>query len=138
MPTYGYRCECGSEFDRYLRFENYDAPQYCRCGRQAMRQIFAPLMVSVAPNICYDSPIDGRPITSVSQRMEDLARHNCKPYDPGMKTDYENRLKREDAELDSKVDAHVDREFATMPAPKRERLVNEIAAGADATIVRSA
>lgn len=136
MPTYGYRCQCGSSFDRYLRFENYDQPQTCECGQVAQRQIFAPMMVAVSPNICYDSPIDGRTITSVSQRMDDLARNNCRPYDPEMKTDYENRLKREDAELDRKVDEVVDREVSTMPAVKREKLFNEVAAGASAEIVR--
>ena len=136
MPIYGYCCECGEKFDRYLRYENYDAPQYCRCGREATRQIFAPLMVVVAPNICYDSPIDGRPITSLRDREEDLARNNCKPYDPGMKQDYEERVKREDEALDRAVEETVDREIALMPSTKRERLVNELASGMTAEVIR--
>lgn len=30
----------------------------------------------------YASPIDGRMITSRSERREDLARNNCVPYEP--------------------------------------------------------
>lgn len=139
MPIYLFKCsDCTLPTELYLRFEDYDDPQVCLCGGGLVRQICAPMMVSVSPNICYDSPIDGRPITSVSARTEDLARNNCQPYDPEMKTDYANRLKREDAELDRSVDEVVDREIATMPAVKRERLVNEIASGVNADIVRRA
>lgn len=138
MPIYGYACQCGEEFDRYLRYESYDNPQFCRCGRQAVRQIFAPIMVSVSPNICYDSPITGKPITSLREREEDLARNNCRPYDPGMKQDYEQRLKREDEALDRSVDEVVEKEVALMPARKREHLFNELASGVDAEVVRRA
>lgn len=93
-------------------------------------------MVTVSPNICYDSPVDGKPITSLRQREEDLARNNCRPYDPGMKVDYEERLKREDMQLDKQVDETVDREISLMPSHKREKLVNELAAGVDAEVVR--
>lgn len=33
----------------------------------------------------YNSPIDGRPITSRSHRREDLRRNGCVEYDPSMK-----------------------------------------------------
>ena len=37
-------------------------------------RFFHAPMVFVQPDICYDSPIDGRPITNLQARKEDLAR----------------------------------------------------------------
>ncbi len=42
-----------------------------------------PVMPMVRSDIQpYKSPIDGRMITSASQRRDDLARNNCVPYEP--------------------------------------------------------
>ena len=46
-------------------------------------QVTTPMIVSDIPE--YRSPIDGRPITSRSQRREDLKRNGCVEYEPSMK-----------------------------------------------------
>ena len=99
------------------------------------RVIYAP-MVFVARDICYDSPVDGRPITSKAARADDLARSNCIEYDPGMKQDRERRIAESDAKLDSSVERHVEEAFFKMPSAKREKLANELVAGATAEPVR--
>jgi hypothetical protein len=44
-----------------------------------------PSVVHVVSDIPdYRSPIDGRPITSRSQRREDLKRNNCVEYEPSL------------------------------------------------------
>jgi hypothetical protein len=45
--------------------------------------VVMPMILSDIPE--YQSPIDGRPITSRSHRREDLKRNNCVPYEPSMK-----------------------------------------------------
>jgi hypothetical protein len=46
-----------------------------------------------------------------------------------MRTDYERRLRESEAQLGKKVEATIEREFATMPSVKREKLAAEIQGG---------
>lgn len=41
-----------------------------------------PMVISDIPE--YRSPIDGRPITSRSERRDDLKRNNCVEYEPSL------------------------------------------------------
>lgn len=135
MPTYLYKCQCGKQFDRYLSVANYDTPQTCECGFEARRVICAPMMVSVK-EIRYESPIDGKPVTSKQARQEDLARSGCIEYDPEMKTDYNRRIEREEKELENKMEQSVNAAIAQMPTKKRESLVTELQNGADIDTLR--
>lgn len=99
------------------------------------RIIYAP-MVFVQKDICYDSPIDGRAITSRAARADDLARANCIEYDPGMKQDRERRIAESERALDASVERHVEESFHKMPSAKREKLANELVAGATAETLR--
>lgn len=93
-------------------------------------------MAFVSQDIHYESPIDGRPITSMAARMDDLARSGCRPYDPEMKTDYLRRQKESDASLEKDMLETVDREIAIMPARKREKLEAEMHGGIDVETAR--
>lgn len=130
MPTYVYQCRCGRRDERVLPVSRHAEPQACECGR-IMDKVIVPAMVFVQPNICYDSPIDGRPITSMKARMDDLARADCVPYDPEIKKDYARRLKDGEQSLERAVDDTIEREIQHMPARKRERLVAELQHGMD-------
>lgn len=99
------------------------------------RILCAP-MIFVRPDVFYDSPIDGRPITSRSARADDMARNGCIEYDPEMRKDNERRAAESERVLDRSVDAFVEEQVEKMPGAKRERLANELAAGTDAEIVR--
>lgn len=46
------------------------------------RPISMPMIISDIPE--YTSPIDGRMITSRSQRRDDLKRNNCVEYEPSL------------------------------------------------------
>jgi hypothetical protein len=84
------------------------------------------LLVRAAQDVCYDSPIDGRPITSWDARQEDLKRSNCRPYDPEMKTDAARFRKEQDAALDQSIDAHVEQAIEKMPTAQRGKLYSEL------------
>ncbi len=88
--------------------------------------ITAPLLVKVACDVRYDSPINGRPITSHAQRIEDMKRHDCIEYDPGMKQDAQRRMDESDASLDASIERHVEKEIAKMPTKQRGKLVSEL------------
>lgn len=132
-----------SDKDKYLVFHGYTLGT--TEAEEAWRQKclmdeghhFLPLpMAFVQRDVCYDSPIDGRPITNRQARIEDMKRANCVEYDPGMKQDHERRIRESDAALDKRVDQHVDREVALMPTRQREKLAAELKHGAVADIVR--
>lgn len=135
MPMYSYRCECGTKFDRYLAVADYRQPQTCECGRTAERVICAPFVQAEIPS--YQSPIDGRTISSRSQRREDLARSGCVEYEPSMKEAAERRKVSEDAALDKKVDQIVEQEIYAMPTKKREKLAAELDGGMDVQVTRA-
>lgn len=124
MPVYQLKCENGHIFDRFLKLANYNDPQICECGSPAKRQITAPMIAPMFED--YQSPIDGRPITSKRKRLDDMARSNCIEYDPGMLQDNNERIKRQEAELDKKIDSTVEKEIMNMSSEKRERLAHEL------------
>ena len=94
-------------------------------------------MVFVQGDIRYDSPIDGRPITSKHARIEDLKRSGCVEYDPEMKKDYKRRVEEGEKALDKSVDSLVEREVSAMPARKRENLFAELSRGVSADLART-
>lgn len=127
MPTYGFRCENGHYREFVASIKSHIGAQDCaECGLLMERVIFAPILVAAQPECRYDSPIDGTPITSWAQRREDLAKHGCAPYDPEQKTDFDARLKAEDAALDRSIDAHVEEAIEKMPTAKRADLYHDL------------
>jgi hypothetical protein len=129
MPRHDHLCANGHTFERLVAISELDLPQRCECGSLAHRVFLTAPMSFVQPDICYDSPVDGRPITSKQARIEDLARNNCQEYDPEMKTDYRRRLQASETALERAVDETVDRELAAMPSRKREKLEAELHGG---------
>mgnify|MGYP000001543302 CR=1 FL=1 len=127
---YEYECPNGHTFERVLRVVDYLLPQMCECGQWGKKIISAPTIFA-STDVCYDSPIDGRPITSMKARLDDLARSHCTPYDPEIKKDYTRRIERQQAALEKSVEATVEATIEQMPARKRERLESELRAGAD-------
>ena len=134
---YEYECVHGHRFERVLPVSKYDAPQTCECGA-ASRKILGVSMVVVQKDICYDSPIDGRPITSARARREDLRKNNCVEYDPEMRKDYDKRVERDQEKLDKAMERTVEATIEKMPIRKRERLANALSGGADVTPQRQA
>lgn len=136
MPIYEWECPKGHVFDKVLPYSESQSVQVCACGETGKRIISRPMAGFVQREVCFDSPIDGRPITSRRAWKDDMARNGCREYDPGMKEDYQRRVKRDEAELDKSVDSTVDEMIEKMPARQLEKLESELRSGADATIER--
>jgi hypothetical protein len=134
MPLHDFRCERGHVTEEFVA-QGVDEIT-CACYLPATKVFLTAPMAFVQPDICYDSPIDGRAITSKQARDEDLARSGCIPYDPEMKTDQQRRIAREEKALEDAFDKSVDEALAAMPARKREVLESELAGGMDASLER--
>lgn len=137
MPSYGYRCANKHETTKFFRVKDYVEAVDCdRCDLAAVRIFTAPT-VKIAVDVCYDSPIDGRPITSHAARIDDMKRNDCIPYDPEMKKDAARRQAEQQASLESAVDETVHREIAKMPKPKKDQLIKEVVnMGMTAEVIR--
>ena len=137
MPLYEFQCDNGHKFDLFLKLKDYNSPQTCDCGAKAKRKITATMIsCDIQPWDYYESPVSGKPITSYKQRREDMARHDCVDYDPGMKDVQKNRIRNEEKALERSIDETVDREWAKMPTDKKESLAKELLSGADVEIER--
>ena len=90
----------------------------------------------VQKDICYDSPVDGRPITSLQAHREELARTDSVVYEPGIKQDQERNARLRDEAVEKSIDQTVEKEIATMPARKFEKLAAELTGGLTAEVSR--
>lgn len=106
------------------------------CDRMADKVFLKAPAGFVQKDICYDSPIDGRAVTSKHARLNDLARHECIAYDPGMKQDAERSRRDAEARLDKAMDETIDAALEVMDTRKKEKLVSEISSGADVNVER--
>ena len=126
MPLFPYRCANKHDTLKVLRVKDYEEAVDCeQCDLAAVRVFTAP-MVKVAVDVCYDSPIDRRPITSHAARREDMKRNGCIEYDPEMHKDAARRKQEEEAAFDASVDETVHREVAKLPKAKKDQLVKEV------------
>lgn len=135
MPLHDFRCAAGHVHDAFVGHgvNLHDCP----CGLTADKVFLTAPMGFVQRDICYDSPIDGKPITNKHARREDLRRNDCVEWDPGMKQDAERKRAEVERSLDQGVERSVDEFFATAGTRKLEKLEAEVRAGADARIERA-
>jgi len=135
MPTYVFHCPRGHQFELFRNIRDFVREVPCECGETG-RLIVQRTIGYVQGECRYDSPIDGRPITSWAQRKDDLARAGCQEYDPEMRKDADRARRLSDERLERSMSETVEREIEKMPAVKRERLHNELAAGLSPEIER--
>lgn len=99
------------------------------CEDQADRIFTAPVLVKVAQDVYYESPITGQPIRSHAARKEDMARHGAVEYDPEMKRDYDRRREDSQRQFEAGLEQTVTEEIAKMPSEKKARLAREVIDG---------
>lgn len=133
---YEFSCPNGHHFERTLAVADYQTPQRCDCGADGRRIISIPRLVTASADVSYDSPIDGRAITSRAARRDDMARHGCQEYDPEMKKDAARFRERSEAAVEARMDETIERQIDAMPGRKREKLENELKSGADIAVER--
>jgi len=124
MPLHDFRCTQG-HVTEYLVDPGTNEIE-CMCGDTAKKVFLSAPLGFVQGDVCYDSPIDGRPITSMKARIEDLARSNCVPYDPDIKQDYQRRIDEGNKKLEKSFDTMIEKEIEALPPRKRESLANEL------------
>lgn len=138
MPIYAYECTAGHHFTRFMTVSNHRPTALCDCGKDGTQRITAPCFVRASVDVCYDSPIDGRAITSHHARREDLNRSGCVPYDPEMKTDARRAADASQANLESAMEQTICEEVSKLSPSKKRQLVKEVVhMGMTPEVVRS-
>lgn len=141
MPVHDYRCpKCLGVWEGYTSvaelgskiFACPTCPPYVEMERVYLK---APASF-VQRDICYDSPIDGRPITNKQARIEDLKRNGCVEYDPEMRKDHERARQDADQRLDRAIEETVEAAVAVMDVRKQEKLAEELRGGASVEVTR--
>lgn len=136
MPMYDYKCPtCGGRREVVVPIAQIDDPVEClKCGPPMLRQISAPRVLGdYAP---YQCPITGKLIEGRKAHRENLAQHGCRILEPGETDSYVRSRRREEAKLDSAIEATADELIAKLPTDKRDRLAAEMEHGLDAQITR--
>ena len=120
MPVYEAKChECGTVHSYYQTVDNRHETPEC-CGAKTEKVILnAP--VGRVENIFYTSPIDGRPITTKQERIEDLKRNNSRPWE-GMEQERKEAQRRaayEEQKQDAKLEKAIEQTIKELPDHKK-------------------
>lgn len=137
MPLHDFRCAEGHITEAWVP-QGLDVVgcAYCKGYKSATKVFLKAPQGYVQPDICYDSPIDGRPITTKQARLEDLKRNGCREYETGEKEEMLKQKELEEKSLDRAVEATVEETLAGWSPRKKEILEQEIRAGVTTEIVR--
>jgi putative FmdB family regulatory protein len=133
---YEYQCDCGTKFERVLPLARYAEPQICECGARATKVFSSLRVMGDLPS--YISPVTGREIRGRRERLEDLKRSGCRPYEEGEREVFAKRRADADKAFDRAVDETVEREFEALPSRKKEQLAGEIEGGVTCEVTREA
>lgn len=114
MPLYDFCCKkCAEKFEAFATFS--ERVLACPlCGGIADRLVSAPTIRP--PMQPYTSPVTGKWVEGERMRREDLARNNCIPYDPEMKTDAVRKQAEDAAKIDKLVDTAVEKAVVQLTA----------------------
>jgi len=127
MPTYSYRCSDGHTTLMMVPVSLYQATVPCEtCAEIAERVFTAPILVKVAQDVHYASPVTGQPVQSHAARREDMARHGCVEYDPEMKKDVDRRRDESMQALEAGIEETVYEEMAKMSSAQKAKLASEV------------
>lgn len=136
MPLYDFRCACGKKESVFRKIAERNDPLFCSC-LQAMERV-----VIVAPTVRgdyagYTCPITDKWIEGKRAHEENLARHDCRVYEPGEREARIRSREKSDADFEARVEDTVEEFIHKLPTQKREQLASELAAGVTAEAVRS-
>lgn len=135
MPLHDHRCGEGHVFERFVPLAELELTQTCECGARAERIFLQPPMTAGdLPG--YESPVTGEWIEGKAARRNDLAKNDCVAWEPGMREENQRRRDSVARKEEASIDHAFESTLAEMPARKKEKLEQELRAGASAEVVR--
>lgn len=125
--------------ERWTTIRDHESAISCEeCDLVAQQIIEAPLYVSAQREVRYDSPITGEPIASRAAWKEDMRKHGCVEYDPGMVQDHLRHRDAVQEKLEASIDSSVAEAVGKMNTKQRSDLWSAVKEqGATCDVVRS-
>lgn len=139
MRTLEFRCPNGHGFslpynddfspgwsmgERGAKLLKFEVSQTCKCGAPATR-LFHTSLISV-DNTGYNCPITNKWVGSKREHENNLSIHGCRVLESGETETSKKRREAEDAKLDQKIEATVEKEIDSYSSDKREKLYREL------------
>lgn len=134
MPLYDFKCDEGHKFERMVKLADFEVQQFCACKSPATRVISTPRFA--VDNVDYQCPVTGKHIGSQREHRENLARQDCRVFEPGEKEAAARYRKAEEDAFDKAIEETVEKQFEAMPSAKKEKLANELLGGSDVAVER--
>jgi hypothetical protein len=123
MPIYQSKCgQCHEVQDYYQTINDRHVTPWC-CGVQTEKVILRPAAVH-GDLPAYQSPIDGKLVHGRKQRLEDMKRNGCRPWE-GLDQEKKEAAKQEkyaDQKLDASLTKTAAETFYQLPPSKRNIL----------------
>lgn len=141
MPVHDYRCPtCYKVYEQFVSVKELYTKIFACPEHEVpveLERVFLRAPAGfVQKDICYDSPVDGRAVTSKHARIEDLRRNECVEWEPGMRQDAERKRQEAETRLDKALDETVDAAVDVLSTRKKEKLIEETRAGATLEVTR--
>ena len=127
MPTYTYRCNtCDEDTEKWNKIADMHDSPICECGGETKKIMNVCNIGAFSTKVAaaYESPIDGKAITSERARQYDMESNGCRPWE-GIKQEkkaVESQKKINNAKLDKAVDTEMSKQISAMPSAKRKKL----------------
>lgn len=127
MGVYDARCrKCGKVTEYYQSAARcYETPECCG---ESMEKVILTAPMGWVEKIEYTSPIDGRPILTKQDRLNDLARNGCRPWE-GIEQEQKEASRRaayEEQKQDKEIETAVVEAWQTL-TPEKQAVLSESA-----------
>jgi len=107
MPVYEYQCPEGHVNNAYRSVAERERVPECFCGHMTRKVILSPPKV-FGDYEGYESPATGHWVEGKRQRVEDLKRSQCRPYEEGERQEVIRRQAIAERAVDKEIDNAVD------------------------------
>lgn len=133
---YSYKClACTSRRDIFKPLAELNRSESCEnCQAKMERQLAAPAVIGDYAG--YTCPITNEWIEGRRAHQENLKKHGCRVYESGETETFRQSKRKEEAELDRRVDETVEQYYEALPTEGREQLAVAVQSGLDVAIER--
>lgn len=136
MPLYTYKCwACAARRDIFKPLAQLNRSESCEnCQATMERQLAAPAVIGDYAG--YTCPISNKWIEGRRAHEENLKKHGCRVYEGGETDAFRQSRRKEETELDRRVDETVEQFYEALPTEKREELAVAVQSGLEVAIER--
>ena len=136
MPLHDFECQaCSYVYEKFVQHSELYSQRCPKC-QQPVQHVFLSSAQVHGDLSGYTCPVTGKWIDGRKAHSENLKRQGCRVLETGEREALQRARAKEEAQFDRNLDRTIDSALESMPARKREKLFEEVAAGANISIDR--